>query len=77
MRRTRRLASRPRHAYIPFSHGPRLCIGNTFAMTEAQLIIATIAQRYRLVLVPQHQVEAQPLMTLRPRNGVRVWVEPR
>lgn len=65
-------ALRPRHAYIPFSHGPRLCIGNTFAMTEAQLIIATIAQRYRLVLAPQHAVEPQPLMTLRPKNGVVV-----
>lgn len=72
-----RLAQRPRHAYLPFSHGPRLCVGNAFAMTEAQLIIATIAQRYCLHLVPQQEVEPQPLMTLRPRNGIRMYLEAR
>ncbi len=71
------VASRPRHAYIPFSHGPRICIGNSFAMTEAHLIIAAIAQRYRLVLVPDQKIEPEPLMTLRPRNGVFVYLKPR
>ena len=71
------VAKRPRHAYVPFSHGPRLCIGNNFALTEAHLLIATIAQRYQLVSVPGHKVEAQPLMTLRPKNGVMMYVRPR
>ncbi len=71
------VAKRPRHAYVPFSHGPRLCIGNNFALTEAHLMIATIAQRYQLVSVPGHKVEAQPLMTLRPKNGVMMYVRPR
>ena len=72
-----RSANRPRHAYIPFSHGPRLCIGNTFAMMEAQIIIAAVVQRYRLTLVPEHPVVPQPLMTLRPRDGIMVNLQPR
>ncbi|GAC1375253.1 MAG: cytochrome P450 [Ktedonobacteraceae bacterium] len=72
-----RVASRPRHAYVPFSHGPRVCIGNSFAMTEAHLIIAAIAQRYRLAIVPDQKIEPEPLMTLRPRNGIFVRLEPR
>jgi len=72
-----RASSRPRHAYIPFSHGPRLCIGNTFALTEAQLIIAMVVQRYKLVLVPDQLIEPEPLVTLRPRNGVHITLQPR
>jgi len=67
-----RSAVRPRYAYFPFGGGPRQCIGNTFAMTEAQLILATIAQRYRLSLAPDHEVGTEPLITLRPRNGILV-----
>ncbi len=65
-----RSAGRPRYAYFPFSGGPRLCIGSEFALMEAQLVIATIAQQYRLRLVPGHPVEPCPLFTLRPRHGV-------
>ena len=72
-----RVAARPRHAYVPFSHGPRVCIGNSFALTEAHLIIAAIAQRYRLVLVPDQKVESEALMTLSPRNGIRVQLHSR
>lgn len=64
------VATRPRYAYVPFGGGPRQCIGNTFAMTEAQLILATIAQQYRAALVPGQTVSPEPLITLRPRNGL-------
>ena len=70
-------AKRPRHAYVPFSSGPRICIGNGFAMTEMQLIIATIAQQYRVSLAPGYHAELAPLMTLRPKNGVLVSLEHR
>src|SRR5260370_23458114 len=65
-------AARHRFAYIPFGAGPRICIGMAFAMTEAVLILATIAQRYRLRLKPGHPVEPQGLITLRPRYGMRM-----
>lgn len=68
---------RPRYAYIPFGGGPRLCIGDRFALLEAPLIIATIAQRYRLNLVPGHPVVMDPLVTLRPRHGMLMFVQPR
>ena len=71
-----RVAGLPRYAYFPFSGGPRQCIGNIFALTEAQLVLATIAQSYRLRLVPDHPIELQPLITLRPRYGVKVTLEP-
>jgi len=61
---------RPAYSYFPFGGGPRVCIGNNFAMTEAQLVLAMIAQRYRLRLVPGHPVELQPLVTLRARHGM-------
>jgi cytochrome P450 len=68
---------RPRFAYIPFGGGPRLCIGNQFAMTEAMLILATIVQRYRLELVPGHQVSIDPQITLRPKGGLPMLVHAR
>src|SRR6202521_2437714 len=67
-----RSAARHRFAYIPFGAGPRICIGMAFAMTEAVLILATIAQRYRLRLKAGHPVEPQGLITLRPRYGMRI-----
>jgi cytochrome P450 len=72
-----RAAERPRFAYIPFGAGPRICIGAAFAMTEAILILATIAQRYRLRLKPGHPVEPQGLITLRPRYGMQMFLERR
>ncbi|MGA8059638.1 MAG: cytochrome P450 [Candidatus Binataceae bacterium] len=63
-------------AYLPFGGGPRICIGNAFAMTEAQLVVATMAQRYRMRLVPRHPVELHPLVTLRPRHGIRMTLHP-
>jgi cytochrome P450 len=70
-----RTAQRHRFAYIPFGAGPRICIGAAFAMAEAMLILATLAQRYRLRLVPGFSVDPQGLITLRPRYGMRMIVE--
>ena len=67
----------PRFAYFPFGGGPRQCIGNSFALMEAALILATVAQRYRLRLVPNHPVIPLASITLRPRHGVRVTLESR
>ena len=72
-----RSVGRPRFAYFPFGGGPRQCIGNTFAMMEAQLVLATIAQRYSLRLVPGHPVVPQVLLTMRPRYGLPMMLHPR
>jgi cytochrome P450 len=64
----------PRFAYMPFGGGPRICIGNRFAMMEAVLILATIVQRFRLDWVGERPVEPMPSITLRPKGGV--WVKP-
>jgi len=70
-------ANRPKFAYLPFGAGPRQCIGNQFALIEAQLIVATLAQQYRLRLVAGHRVEPQPLITLRPRFGMSMMIDRR
>ena len=70
-------ANRPKFAYLPFGAGPRQCIGNQFALIEAQLIVATLAQQYRLRLVAGHRVEPQPLITLRPRFGMSMIIDQR
>jgi len=72
-----RSADRPKFVYLPFGAGPRQCIGNQFALIEAQLTVATLAQVYRLRLVPGHRVEPWPLITLRPRFGMPMLIEPR
>ncbi len=67
----------PRFSYIPFGAGPRICIGAAFAMTEAILILAMIAQRYRLRLKAGHPIEPQGLITLRPRYGMPMTLQRR
>lgn len=67
----------PRFAYFPFGGGPRQCIGASFATTEAVLILATIARRYRLVRVDDAPVEAVPSLTLRPKGAITMRIEPR
>ncbi|MFE8603964.1 cytochrome P450 [Archangium violaceum] len=69
-------AQRPRLAYMPFGGGQRLCIGNNFALMEATLIIAEVLQHFRLRAVPGHTVEPEPLVTLRPKGGLPMFVEP-
>jgi cytochrome P450 len=64
-------AARPRFAYIPFGGGPRGCIGNQFAMVEAQLIVAAVARRFRVELLPDQDIRPEPLITLRPSPGIR------
>jgi len=70
-------ADRPKFVYLPFGAGPRQCIGNQFALVETHIILATLAQGYRLQLVPQHRVEPWPLITLRPRFGMPMIIERR
>ncbi|MGH2360382.1 MAG: cytochrome P450, partial [bacterium] len=65
-----RSVGRPRYVYLPFGGGPRLCVGHHFAMIEAQLITAMVAQAYHLDLVPGHPVEPRPWISLRPRQGL-------
>jgi cytochrome P450 len=67
----------PRCAYFPFGEGPRICIGNHFAMMEAILILATIARRFRLQIEPGETLELMPSVTLRPANSLRMRLEAR
>lgn len=67
----------PRFAYFPFGGGPRKCIGASFAMMEAVLVLATMAQNFRLKLAPDAEVQILPSLTLRPSKGIRMLVHRR
>jgi cytochrome P450 len=71
------MAARSRYAYVPFSTGPRTCVGNHFAMMELCLIIATLAQRMTLRLAPAQHIAPDPQITLRPTAGVKLVVDHR
>jgi cytochrome P450 len=75
--RAESMAKLPRLAYFPFGGGPRVCIGAGFAMMEATLLLAVIAQRFRMRLVPGQRIEPLPSLTLRPKNGICVELEER
>ena len=72
-----RSADRSKFVYIPFGAGPRQCIGNHFAMIEMLLVVAILAQRFSLRLVPGHRVEPYAMITLRPRYGMPMYIERR
>lgn len=67
--------SRPPFSYFPFGGGTRRCIGESFAWMEGILLIATLARHWRMRLVSHHQVEPMPVITLRPKYGMRMTVE--
>ncbi|MBW4682870.1 MAG: cytochrome P450 [Microcoleus vaginatus WJT46-NPBG5] len=67
----------PRGVYFPFGDGPRICIGKGFALMEAVLLLATIAQKFELNLVPEHPIVPQPSITLRPEYGIKVTLKNR
>lgn len=63
-------ASLPRFAYFPFGGGPRVCVGAGFGMMEAVLLLATIAQQFRIQIAREQNVEMEPTVTLRPKGGI-------
>jgi cytochrome P450 len=69
--------SRPKFSYFPFGGGPRVCIGEQFAWMEGILLIAALAQRWKMRLEPGQAVEPKPMITLRPKYGMRMIVESR
>jgi cytochrome P450 len=60
----------PKHVYFPFGGGPHLCIGNTFAMTEVVLLLATLIPRVQYELVAPQPVQPEPSLTLRPKQAL-------
>ena len=70
-------AARPKFAFFPFGGGPRVCIGEQFAWMEGILLLATLGQPWRLRLAPDQVVATQPIVTLRPRHGMRMQIESR
>jgi cytochrome P450 len=71
------LKKNPRFAYFPFGFGARQCIGNSFALMEAHLVLASIAQRFRFRLLSEHPTIPLASLTLRPRQGLHVVAEAR
>jgi cytochrome P450 len=67
----------PRYAYLPFGAGPRVCIGNVFALMETRIMLACILQRWKLSLAPGQKVKAEQLFTIRPQGGLRMIVSKR
>jgi cytochrome P450 len=68
---------RPRYSYFPFGGGPRVCIGETFAWTEALLVLATLAQRWTMRPLPGYEAELEPRVTLRPKGGMSMTLRRR
>ena len=66
-----------RNAYIPFLTGPHVCIGNTFALMEGHLLLAMLAQRYEMALVPGQRIFKEQTITMRPKYGMRMVLKRR
>jgi len=65
------------HAYIPFGAGPRVCIGSRFTLTEQKVVLTLLAQKCKLALAPDQKVEMEPLITIRPKGGMRMVISKR
>ena len=72
-----RAADRPKFAYFPFGGGPRVCIGNTFALIEGALVLAALAQRFQVRPADDREVEIDATFVLRPKSGVNLVVRKR
>jgi cytochrome P450 len=70
-----RSLGRPRYAHLPFGAGQRLCIGQSFAQVEMQLVLTLILQRFRFELAPGHLIVPEPLITMRPKHGVKLLLQ--
>ncbi len=66
--------ARHKYAYLPFGGGPRTCIGNVFALTEATIVLAMIVRRFRLEALPGHELELDAMVTLRPKGDLPMQV---
>jgi cytochrome P450 len=66
-----------RFAYMPFGAGARTCIGSTFALQEATLVLATLVRNFKMRLAPDARVWPMLRITLRPENGMPLLIEPR
>ena len=71
------VSSRPKYAYFPFGGGIRQCIGESMAWMEGVLVMATLSQDWRSRLLDGHPVETRPLVTLRPRHGMKMTLKRR
>ncbi|MEM9933805.1 MAG: cytochrome P450 [Bacteroidota bacterium] len=67
----------PRHAYMPFGAGARMCIGNHFAMMEMQILLSMLIRRFDIGLLSDKPISMQPLVTLKPKNGIMMRIKPR
>ena len=68
-------AARPKFSYFPFGAGPRQCIGESFAWMEGVLLLASIARNWKFSVVPDTRVELLPVITLRPKFGMKLRIE--
>jgi cytochrome P450 len=73
-----RIEKIPAYAWLPFGAGPHICIGQSLALAEMTLILATVLQRYTLPFAKDqpHEVEPEPLLAIRPKGGLRMVVTP-
>jgi cytochrome P450 len=67
----------PQLSYMPFGAGPRVCIGNHFALMESHVMLATLMQHVRIELESEREIESEPLVTLRPKGGFQARIAPR